>query len=71
MQYGGSGEGLNEEQMEWRRMIPEYIVSSFQVDRDDLNMAPCNYRGGMRRKYMLFGDRVDGVIGKLNEALAG
>ena len=57
--------------MEWRRMIPDYIVSSFQADRDDLNMAPCNHQGGMGRKYKLFGDRVDGVIGELNEALAG
>ena len=70
-QHGGSWERLYEEQMEWLRMIREHIVSSFQLDRDNLNMAPFNSQGGMGRMCKPFGDRVDGVIKKWNEALAG
>ena len=57
--------------MAWLHMIRDHIVSSFHLERDDLDMAPCNCQGGMGRMYKLIGDRVDGVIGELNEALAG
>ena len=71
MQHGGSGESLNEEQMKWRRMIPDYIVSSFQVDRDDLDMAPFNSQGVMGQMSKPFGDMVDGMIEELDKGLAG
>ena len=56
--------------MEWLHMIPDYIVSSFHVNRDDLDMAPFNSQGGMGQMYKLFGDRVEGVIEELNKRLA-
>ncbi len=69
--HSGSGEKYNEEQMDWLRMIRDHIVSSFHLDRDDLDMAPFDGKGGMGRMYQLFGDRMDSVIKELNEALAG
>ena len=68
--HSGAGEKFNGEQMEWLRMIRDHIISSFHLDRDDLEMAPFNGKGGMGQMYKLFGDRMDGVIDELNEALA-
>ena len=68
--HSGAGEKFNEEQMEWLRMIRDHIISSFHLDRDDLEMAPFNGKGGMGQMYKLFGDRMDSVIEELNEALA-
>jgi len=51
-------------------MIRDHIVTSFHLDRDDLNMAPFDSKGGLGRMYKLFGERMDDVIDELNEALA-
>ena len=69
--HSGSGQKFNEEQMSWLRMIRDHIISSFHMDRDDLDMAPFDAKGGMGQMYKLFGDRIDDVIDELNEALAG
>ena len=68
--HSGSGEKFNEEQMEWLRMIRDHIISSFHLDRDDLDMAPFDAKGGLGQMYKLFGDQMNGVIEELNEALA-
>ena len=68
--HSGSGEKFNEEQMDWLRMIRNHIMTSFHLDRDDLDMAPFDGKGGMGQMYKLFGDRMDNVIDELNEALA-
>ena len=68
--HSGSGEKFNEEQMDWLRMIRDHIASSFHLERDDLDMAPFDGKGGMGQMYKLFGDRMDRVIEELNEALA-
>ncbi len=68
--HSGSGEKFNEEQMDWLRMIREHIVTSFRLDREDLDMAPFDSKGGMGQMYKLFGEQMDDVIDELNEALA-
>ena len=68
--HSGSGEKFNEEQMDWLRMIRDHIITSFHLDRDDLDMAPFDGKGGLGQMYNLFGDRMDSVIDELNEALA-
>ena len=68
--HSGSGEKFNEEQMDWLRMIRDHIINSFHLERDDLDMAPFDGKGGMGQMYKLFGDRMDDVIDELNEALA-
>ena len=68
--HSGSGEKFNEEQMDWLRMIRDHIVTSFHLERDDLEMAPFDGKGGLGQMYKLFGDRMDDVIDELNEALA-
>jgi type I restriction enzyme R subunit len=68
--HSGAGEKFNEEQMDWLRMIRDHVAVSFHCERDDLEMAPFDSQGGMGRMYQLFGERMDGVIAELNEALA-
>ena len=68
--HSGSGDKFNEEQMEWLRMIRGHIIHSFHLERDDLDMAPFDSKGGLGRMYKLFGDRMDSVIDELNEVLA-
>ncbi len=68
--HSGSGEKFNDEQMDWLRMIREHIITSFHLERDDLDLAPFDSRGGMGQMYKLFGDQMDELIGELNEILA-
>lgn len=68
--HSGSGEKFNDEQMEWLRMIRDHIISSFHVERDDLEMAPFDAKGGIGKMYQLFGGSMDDVISELNQALA-
>jgi len=68
--HSGAGQKFNDEQMEWLRMIRDHTINSFHIDRDDLDMAPFDARGGMGRMHQLFGDQMDEVIDELNEALA-
>ncbi len=68
--HSGSGEKFNEEQMDWLHMIRDHIITSFHLDRDDLNLAPFDSKGGMGKMYKLFGDQMDDVIDELNEVLA-
>ena len=44
--HSGSGEKFNKEQMEWLHMIRDHIVTSFHLERDDLDMAPFDGKGG-------------------------
>ena len=67
--HSGSGEKFNEAQMEWLRMIRDHVITSFHLDRDDLDMAPFDGKGGLGQMYKLFGERMDDVIDELNEAL--
>ena len=60
--HSGSGEKFNEEQMDWLRMIRDHIITSFHLDRDDLDMAPFDGKGGLGQMYKLFGDQMDSVI---------
>ena len=56
--HSGGGEKFNEEQMDWLRMIRDHIVSSFHIERDDLDMAPVRCtRAASGGCTSLFGDR--------------
>ncbi len=68
--HSGGGEKFNKEQMAWLCMIRDHVISSFHIERDDLDRTPFDSRGGMGKMYQLFGDNMDGLIDELNEALA-
>jgi type I restriction enzyme R subunit len=61
---------FTEEQMQWLRMIKDYVASSFHVAKDDFELDPFNKNGGLGKMWQLFGDRTDAIIEELNEVLA-
>jgi type I restriction enzyme, R subunit len=69
--HSSAGEKFTEQQMNWLRMIRDHVINSFHIERDDLEMAPFDAKGGLGRMHQLFGEQMDGVIDDLNEALMG
>jgi len=61
---------FSEDQMNWLRMIKDYVATSFHLEIDDLDYTPFDALGGRGRMYQLFGDEMNMVISELNEALA-
>ena len=68
--HSGAGEKFSEEQMDWLRMIRDHLATSFTIERDDLEMAPFDGKGGMGQMYALFGNGMDEVMTEMNEALS-
>lgn len=58
------------EQMEWLRMMKDYVAASFHIERDDFDLSPFNAQGGLSKMWQLFGEKTDEIIEELNEALA-
>ncbi|NOZ36008.1 MAG: DEAD/DEAH box helicase family protein [Chlorobi bacterium] len=61
---------FTENQMEWLRMIKEHVANSFHFDKDDLDYAPFDAKGGLAKMWQLFGNDMETIISELNEALA-
>ncbi|MBK7763479.1 MAG: DEAD/DEAH box helicase family protein [Bacteroidetes bacterium] len=61
---------FNEEQMQWLRMIKEYVVNSFHIDKEDFDLNPFNAAGGLGKFYSLFKEDYEKILEELNEALA-
>src|ERR1035437_4771773 len=61
---------FNEEQMRWLRMIKDYVISSFHIDKDDFDLNPFNAQGGLGKMWQLFGEKTEEIINELNEVLA-
>lgn len=61
---------FNEEQMQWLRMIKDYVTNSFHIDKDDFDLNPFNAQGGLGKMWQLFGKKTEEIINELNEALA-
>jgi type I restriction enzyme R subunit len=61
---------FSEEQMNWLRMIKDYVATSFHLDRDDFDLSPFNAAGGLGKMYQVFGADTEEIIVELNEVLA-
>lgn len=61
---------FNEEQMQWLRMIKEFVAMSFHIEKEDFDLDPFNKNGGLHRFYKVFGDKYHEIIDELNEVLA-
>ena len=44
-------------------------MTSFHLERDDLDYAPFDGQGGLGKMFQLFGDGLDGIIAEMNQAL--
>lgn len=60
---------FNEEQMQWLRMIKDYISNSFHLEKDDFDLNPFNAAGGLGKFYALFREDYEEIINELNEVL--
>ncbi|KTD05857.1 type I restriction enzyme EcoKI subunit R [Legionella gratiana] len=67
--HSGKSDKFNEQQMAWLHLIRDHIASSCHFERDDLDMAPFDAKGGLGRMYNLFGDRMNWVMDELNREL--
>lgn len=61
---------FTEEQMQWLRMIKDYVASSFHVSKDDFDLSPFNAVGGLGKYYQLFKENYEKILDELNEVLA-
>jgi type I restriction enzyme R subunit len=61
---------FTEEQMQWLRMIKDYVASSFHIEKDDFDLSPFNAQGGLGKMWKLFGEETQTIISELNEVLA-
>lgn len=61
---------FNEEQMQWLRMIKEYVTNSFHIEKEDFDLDPFNRNGGLGKFYQLFREDYEKIIDELNEVLA-
>lgn len=65
----GNAPKFSEEQMQWLRMMKDYIANSFNLEKDDFDLSPFNAQGGLSKLWQLFGEQSDDIINELNEAL--
>lgn len=68
--HAGNPDKFSEEQMSWLQMIRDHIANSYHIERDDLELAPFDGKGGLGKMYQLFGAEMDNVLDELNEVLA-
>ena len=68
--HSAPGAKFTEEQTKWLQMIRDHIISSFHIERDDLETAPFDSEGGLGKMHQLFGSEMDDLINELNEELA-
>lgn len=61
---------FNEDQMNWLRMIKDYVANSFHIEADDFDLDPFNRNGGLGKFYQLFKNDYLSIIDELNENLA-
>jgi type I restriction enzyme, R subunit len=61
---------FTEEQMQWLRMIKDYVATSFHIEKDDFDLSPFNAEGGLGKMWQLFGEQTESIIQELNETLA-
>ena len=66
----GTTTKFTEEQMQWLRMIKDYVANSFHVEKEDFELDPFNKQGGLGRFYQLFKEDYEKILEELNEALA-
>ena len=66
----GQHNAFTEAQMQWLRIMKDYVANSFSIDKDDFDLSPFNAEGGLSKMWQLFGEETDAIINQLNEVLA-
>jgi type I restriction enzyme R subunit len=63
------GARFTDEQIQWLHHIAEHIATSLEIHPDDFELTPFVDHGGLGKAYQLFGNRLNDIIGQLNERL--
>ncbi|OXA74851.1 type I restriction enzyme, R subunit [Flavobacterium aquidurense] len=66
----GQHNTFTETQIQWLRMMKDYVANSFSIEKDDFDLSPFNAEGGLSKMWQLFGEETDEIIKELNEVLA-
>lgn len=61
---------FTQEQMQWLRMIKDYVAASFHITTEDFDLSPFNAAGGLGKYYQLFKKDYEKILDELNEVLA-
>ena len=64
-----AGNPFTAAQTAWLALIRDHVMTSFRLDREDLEYSPFDAQGGLGKMYQLFGDRMDPLIAELNKEL--
>ncbi len=64
-----AGQPLNEHQTAFLQLIRDHVITAHRLERDDLDYAPFDAKGGLGKMYQLFGDRMDALIEEVNQEL--
>jgi type I restriction enzyme R subunit len=65
----GKHNRFTEEQMEWLRMVKDYITNSFHIEKEDFDFNPFNGKGGLGKMWQLFGDETETILDEMNQDL--
>jgi type I restriction enzyme R subunit len=69
-QNAGQHNKFTEEQMQWLRMIKDFVAGSFHIEKEDFELDPFNKAGGLGKMWQLFGEKTEEILEELNEVLA-
>jgi type I restriction enzyme R subunit len=64
-----AGQPFTEAQAAWLQLIRDHVMTSFHLERDDLDYAPFDAQGGLGKMHQLFGAQMDALIDELNQEL--
>jgi type I restriction enzyme, R subunit len=64
-----AGQPFKPDQLAWLELIRDHIMTSFHLERDDLDYAPFDAQGGLGKMHRLFGEQMDALIDELNREL--
>ncbi|MCD8189608.1 MAG: DEAD/DEAH box helicase family protein [Clostridiales bacterium] len=60
---------FTEEQMEWLRLIKDYIATSLSILPEDLELTPFDHKGGLVGFYDAFGEGYEALLAEMNVEL--
>ncbi|MDH4227039.1 MAG: DEAD/DEAH box helicase family protein [Deltaproteobacteria bacterium] len=69
-EHKASGDEFTPEQLEWLRMIKDFIAKSLSINVSDFELPPFFAKGGPYKAKQVFGDRLETLLNELNEVLA-
>lgn len=64
-----AGQPFTAQQTAWLELIRDHVIDSLRMEKEDLDYAPFDARGGLGKMHQLFGDRMDALLDELNKEL--